>query len=82
MLLTCVAAVAVVWFALWSLIRLEGTMGEAGLPRDGSPATRQLPGHAHLWPDAAERMTRTCSKPAQPPGAEVPSCPGPLAGMP
>lgn len=59
MVLTCVAAVAVVWLALWGLIRLEGTMGEARLPRDGSPATRQPPGHTHLWPDAAERMTRT-----------------------
>jgi hypothetical protein len=37
MALTWVAAVAVVWLALWGVIRLEGTMGEARLPRDGSP---------------------------------------------
>jgi hypothetical protein len=31
MVLTCVAAVAVVWLGLWGVIRLERTMGEARL---------------------------------------------------
>jgi hypothetical protein len=80
MVLTCVAAVTVVWLALWGVIRLEGTMGEAGPDRDGSPAIRQLPGHAHPRPGSAARVTRTCGQPAQPRIPAAPSCPRPARG--
>jgi|HubBroStandDraft_6_1064221.scaffolds.fasta_scaffold369149_2 hypothetical protein len=59
MVLTCVAAVAVVWLGLWGVIALERAMGDARLPGEGSPATRQLPGPAHPRPDPAARITRT-----------------------
>ena len=77
MVLTCVAAVAVVWLGLWGVIRLEGTMGEARLPRDRSPAKRQRPGHRHPRPGTAARMTRKCSEPSQPRIPAAPSCPRP-----
>jgi hypothetical protein len=82
MVLTCVAAVAVVWLALWGVIRLEKTMAEARLPGDGSPATRQLPGHPHPRSDPAARITRTCGDLAQPRITVAPSCPRPARRAP
>ena len=82
MVLTCVAAVAVVWLALWGVIRLERTMGEAGPDRDGSPAIRQLPGNAHPRPGSAARVTRTCGQAAQMRVPAAPSCPRPARRAP
>jgi len=75
MLLTCAAAVAVVWLAPWAVIRLEGAMAEVRLPGNGSSAGHQPPGRALPGLDTAAHMTRQSGLRAQRRAPARPSCP-------